>query len=51
MSYLYKIILIKLPPYLYELIPPLKRSQRYPGCFQTFCRTIFPKFVITVYHH
>ena len=25
MSYLYKIILTKLPPYLYELIPPLQR--------------------------
>ena len=26
MPYLYKIILTKLPPYLYELIPPLQRS-------------------------
>ena len=42
MSYLYKIISIKLPPYLYELIPPLQRSHRYPSCFQTFrCRTTF----------
>ena len=42
MSYLYKIILTKLPPYLYELIPPLQRSHRYSGCFQTFrCRTTF----------
>ena len=42
MSYLYKIISTKLPPYLYELIPPLQRSHRYPGCFQTFrCRTTF----------
>ena len=32
MSYLYKIISNKLPPYLYELIPPLQRSDRYPGC-------------------
>ena len=40
MSYLHKIISPKLPPYLYELIPPLQRSQRYPGCFQTLrCRT------------
>ena len=40
MSYLHKIISPKLPPYLYELIPPLQRSQRYPGCFQTSrCRT------------
>ena len=42
MPYLYKIISTKLPPYLYELIPPLQRSHRYPGCFQTFrCRTTF----------
>ena len=41
-SCLYKIILTKLPPYLYELIPPLQRSHRYPGCFQAFrCRTTF----------
>ena len=40
MSYLYKIILTKLPPYLYGLMPPLQRSQRYPACFQTLpCRT------------
>ena len=42
MSYLYKIISTKLPPYLYELIPPLQKSHRYPSCFQTFhCRTTF----------
>ena len=42
MSYLYKIFSTKLPPYLYELIPPLQRSHRYPSCFQTFrCRTTF----------
>ena len=42
MSYLYKIISTKLPPYLYELIPPLQRSHRYPSCFQGFrCRTTF----------
>ena len=40
MSYMYKIISTKSPPYLYELIPPLKRSHRYPVCFQTLrCRT------------
>ena len=40
MSYLHKIISTKLPPYLYEIIPPLQRSHRYPGCFQTLpCRT------------
>ena len=40
MSYLYKIISTKLPPYLYDLIPPLQKSHRYPGCFKTLrCRT------------
>ena len=40
MSYLYKIISTRLPPYLYDLIPPLQRSHRYPGCFKTLrCRT------------
>ena len=40
MSYLYKIVSTKFPPYLYDLIPPLQRSHRYPGCFKTFrCRT------------
>ena len=40
MSYFYKIISTKLPPYLYELIPPLQKSHRYPGCFKTLrCRT------------
>ena len=40
LSYLYKIISTKLPPYLYDLIPPLQRSHRYPGCFKTLrCRT------------
>ena len=40
MSYLYKIISTKSPPYLYELIPALQRSHRYPGCFKILrCRT------------
>ena len=40
MSYLYQIILTKSRPYLYELIPPLQRSYRCPGCFKTsHCRT------------
>ena len=34
MSYLYKIILTKPPPYLYELMPSLQRSHPYPGCFK-----------------
>ena len=38
MSYLYNIISTNLPPYLYELIPPLQKSHRYPSCFQTFRR-------------
>ena len=33
MSYLYEIISTKSPPYLYELMPPLQRSHRYPGLF------------------
>ena len=42
MSYSYKIISTKLPPYLYELIPPLQSLHRYPGCVQIFrCRTTF----------
>ena len=42
MSYFYKIIWTRLPPYLYDLIPSLQRSHRYPGCFQTLrCRTTF----------
>ena len=42
MSYLNKIISTKSPPYLYELVPPLQRSYRYPGCFKTLrCRTEF----------
>ena len=42
MSYLYKIISSELPPYLYDLFPPLQRSHQYLGCFQTFrCRTTF----------
>ena len=53
MSYLYEIISTKLPPYLYEITPPLQRSHQYPGCFQTLsCRTTlfqnsFLPFVIT----
>ena len=43
MSYFYKTISSKLPPYLYELILPLQRSHRYPDYFQTLrCRaTLF----------
>ena len=53
MSYLYKVISTKLPPYLYELIPSLQRSHRYPGCFKTLhCRTknfrnLFLPFTLT----
>ena len=53
MSYLYKIISTKLPPYLYEIIPPLQTSHQYPDCFQTLsCRTtpfqnLFLPFTIT----
>ena len=38
--YLYNIISTKSPPYFNEIIPPLHRSHRYPGCFKTLrCRT------------
>ena len=41
-SYLYKNISTKLPPYLYELIPPLQSSPCYPGCLKTLrCTTEF----------
>ena len=40
MYYLYKIISTKLPPYLYELIPPFQRSHLYTSCFKRLhCRT------------
>ena len=40
MYYLHNIISTKSPPYFYEIIPPLHRSHRYPGCFKTLrCRT------------
>ena len=49
MSYLRKFVLNKLLPYLYELIPTLQRSHRYPGSFKTlrfrtelFCNSFFP---------
>ena len=35
MSYLCKIISTKSPPFLYELMPSLQRSHRYPGGFKT----------------
>ena len=50
---MHKIISTKLPPYLYELIPPLQRSHRYPSCFQTFrsgttfFQNLFLPFAIT----
>ena len=50
---MYKIISTKLRPYLYELIPPLQMSRRYPTCFQTFRRRTtffensFLRFTIT----
>ena len=34
MSYLYKIISTKPLSYLYESMPSLQRSHRYPGCFK-----------------
>ena len=32
MSYLYKIISTRSPPYLYELVPSFQRSHPYPDC-------------------
>ena len=46
-------LMMKLPPFLYELISPLQRSHRYTGCFQTlrcrttFCQNSFLPFTIT----
>ena len=34
MSFLYKVISTKLPPYLYELAHSLQRPHRYHGCFK-----------------
>ena len=40
MPYLYKIILTKSSPYLFEVILSGQRSHCYPGCFKTLhCRT------------
>ena len=39
LSYFYKLVLTKLPPSLYETIPPLQRSYRYHGYFQTLYYT------------
>ena len=53
MSYFYDIISTKLPPYLYEIIPPLQRSHQYPGSFQTLSygttlfQNLFLLFTIT----
>ena len=53
MSYLYKIISSKLPPYLYEIISLLRKSHRYPSCFQAlryravFFQNSFLPFTIT----
>ena len=36
LCYLYKIVSAKMPPYLYEILPQLQKSQRSPGCFKPF---------------
>ena len=48
MSYFFKIILAKLPGYMYEIIPP--PQGQYPGCFQTLrCRaTLFQNLVLPI---
>ena len=46
--YLYEVISSKQPSYLYDMLPPLQRSQRNQGFFQPLlCRTeIFKKIFI-----
>ena len=40
LCYLHEIVSVKMPPYLYEIIPPLQRSQHNPGCFKPLrCQT------------
>ena len=36
LCYLYKIVSTKMPPCLYEILPPLQRSESDPGCFKPF---------------
>ena len=53
MSYIHNIVSTKLPRYLYEIIPPLQKSQCYPGsflillCRNTVFRNPFSPFIIT----
>ena len=40
----YKVVITKLPAYIYDIIPPLRRSQRYPNTFNSIsCRTEYFK--------
>ena len=51
LCYLYKVISSKRPSYLYDMLPPLQRSQRNQGFFQPLpCRTeIFKYSFFTLY--
>ena len=40
----YKVVLTKLPAYIYDFIPPVRQSQRHPNTFNSFsCRTEYFK--------
>ena len=40
----YKVVSTKLPPYIYDFIPPVRQSQRHPNTFNSFsCRTVYFK--------
>ena len=40
----YKVVITKLPAYIYDIIPPLRRSQRHPNTFNSIsCRTEYFK--------
>ena len=48
----YKVVSTKLPAYIYDFIPPVRKSQRHPNTFNSFsCRTeyfknsLFPKII------
>ena len=44
LSLSYKLVSTKLPAYIYDLVPPVRRSQRHPNIFNSFsCRTEYFK--------
>ena len=38
-TYIYKILSTELPPYLYKIVPALRRSHYNTGCFKALCKT------------